>query len=675
MEDRNFDDLEDGHFETPRAGGTSDGSTGSWRSETAGRGQSVIASLLSGSARRISDQFAAPYGQGEPLPDVQEDDEDVEEEIDTSAHEESKETDGDAPGTNEADLIALLKAELAALHSANARLRKAAASKPAASTPARAPTAHASKFVRATAVPDSDMLETQVTLAKANYGEPGSSDFRKNMALATAALHDKFGVAKHKVLTDIEEGDQNKSMHVQQVIVSVLHRVKEGKQRATAMDWMGICVMPHLLPDISISSSADPSGWWDSSEVCIWTDWEQLTEDEVRAWQYCINKWFGRGDQIGSTWLKDFVYASSTDALRTAVEKKYEKLLPNQRGGVTYLFYTLTEMFSMSREVKEAMIVFLDLFKRKGIARYSGENVLVASEEVIGVCKRLDAAKGLLEEHVIDVLTGLSICSNSRFKKMFEHLKQSADLGNMAVLDTIKVEDPPLIKIQCILDKAVDTYDKLCVAQTWIRITKGNPRALSAAAAGESSTDCWNCGGSGHMAGECPKPKDPATYNRNRKAFRDALQKKRDARSGNGGGKEKSKSGADYQRKLWDKKGLSMVNGTLMVKCKTCGFNTTHSTKYHDDWSSNPSGFKLKANHPYTQECAKLGISPGQSAPAAPPAAPPAAAPASAPAGSAGALLTIDRAQLEQKISNFERNSTNPSASDVSEAIRALLLN
>lgn len=45
--------------------------------------------------------------------------------------------------------------------------------------------------------------------------------------------------------------------------------------------------------------------------------------------------------------------------------------------------------------------------------------------------------QGLLEEHVIDVLTGLSICGNPCFRKTFKHLKQWADLGNLDILDTI----------------------------------------------------------------------------------------------------------------------------------------------------------------------------------------------------------------------------------------------
>ena len=72
---------------------------------------------------------------------------------------------------------------------------------------------------------------------------------------------------------------------------------------------------------------------------------------------------------------------------------------------------TLMEMFQMSQEVKESMLSFLALFKQKEISCYQGENVLLASEEVLGVCKHLDAAKGLLEEHEADILMDLANCS------------------------------------------------------------------------------------------------------------------------------------------------------------------------------------------------------------------------------------------------------------------------
>jgi hypothetical protein len=83
----------------------------------------------------------------------------------------------------------------------------------------------------------------------------------------------------------------------------------------------------------------------------------------------------------------------------------------------------------MSHEVKDPVISFLDLFKLKGIARYAGENVFLASEEVLGVCKRLDAHGALQNEHVNDVATGLLIVSNNAwFHQTFQLLRQLADL-------------------------------------------------------------------------------------------------------------------------------------------------------------------------------------------------------------------------------------------------------
>ena len=156
-----------------------------------------------------------------------------------------------------------------------------------------------------------------------------------------------------------------------------------------------------------------------------------------------------------------FVYNSSTDSLSTAVEKKYDKLPLNQKGGVSYLFLILNEIFQMSCEIEEAMYKFLDIFKQNDISWYSGENVLVVSEEILGVCKRLDVVKALQEEHVMDVLSGLSICTNKQFQSMFEHLKQNADLNNLHILGTILVYATPMERIEAILDKALDNYDNL----------------------------------------------------------------------------------------------------------------------------------------------------------------------------------------------------------------------
>ena len=51
-----------------------------------------------------------------------------------------------------------------------------------------------------------------------------------------------------------------------------------------------------------------------------------LELNQVRQWQYPVNKRFLDGDRITSNWLYTFVADSSMDLLRTAVLKRYNKL-------------------------------------------------------------------------------------------------------------------------------------------------------------------------------------------------------------------------------------------------------------------------------------------------------------------------------------------------------------
>jgi hypothetical protein len=56
---------------------------------------------------------------------------------------------------------------------------------------------------------DADIADADATLRKEHYGVLGSSDYRKNMMLATFSLDDKFGVATHKTVIKSQEGDSS----------------------------------------------------------------------------------------------------------------------------------------------------------------------------------------------------------------------------------------------------------------------------------------------------------------------------------------------------------------------------------------------------------------------------------------------------------------------------------
>ena len=81
------------------------------------------------------------------------------------------------------------------------------------------------------------------------------------------------------------------------------------------------------------------------------------------AYQWSINKRLSYEDRIASSWFKKFMYAALMDILRATVATKYEKIEDRARGGVTYTYLVLCEMFEVSREVKASMLNF----KRRGV--------------------------------------------------------------------------------------------------------------------------------------------------------------------------------------------------------------------------------------------------------------------------------------------------------------------
>ena len=112
-----------------------------------------------------------------------------------------------------------------------------------------------------------------------------------------------------------------------------------------------------------------------------------------------MKKRFLDGDRIASNWLYTFVADSSTDLLRTAVHKRYDKLDVSKKGGVVYLYLTLCEMFQMLWEVEEAMHKFIEIFKRTGVSKYTRENLLVVQEKSLGFANGLT----LLEPFILSM--------------------------------------------------------------------------------------------------------------------------------------------------------------------------------------------------------------------------------------------------------------------------------
>ena len=119
----------------------------------------------------------------------------------------------------------------------------------------------------------------------------------------------------------------------------------------------------------------------------------------------------------------------------------------------------------------------------------------------------------------------------------------------------------------------------------------------------------------------------------------------------------------------------SMVDGVLYINCKTCGLNTSHGTRQHYAYVKNSSSFKLSTTHFYIKECNRLAQGyTGVMKTASGMVPPPPTAPGSAPATGL-TTLTIQRSKLERMLADYERNSTNPNTSGLSDMIWSLFLN
>ena len=102
-----------------------------------------------------------------------------------------------------------------------------------------------------------------------------------------------------------------------------------------------------------------------------------------------------------------------------------------------------------------------------------------------------------------------------------------------------------------------------------------------------------------------------------------------------------------------------IINGVAHASCKECGWNTTHSTKYHAMAIAAGASFKLadvSPRHPLVQ-LQQQGQGAGQQPP-----------PKTLPTSSANGVF-IDSAQARSVLDNLERNS--PSA-DTAAAVSTL---
>ena len=172
---------------------------------------------------------------------------------------------------------------------------------------------------------------------------------------------------------------------------------------------------------------------------------------------------------------------------------------------------------------------------------------------------------------------------------------------------------------------------------------------------------------------KCDKPLDRDLIKKNCETHFAAQNKVQGLNSGGYGnrnknkrrdGKKKDMDLVSSQGKKWLAAGIQLIDNVLKASCIDCGLNSTHSSGFHAAWTNNKSNFCLPDTHPFVVARAERGNSNHT----------PVSTPTDTPAPSSN-TLTFSRAELEAKIVDAERNSTDPNAGSLAQMMRSMFLN
>lgn len=396
------------------------------------------------------------------------------------------------------------------------------------------------------------------------------------------------------------------------MFVSNVDKLKYLETRARKFDLLDVINIPKL-----INANADKmENKWDmSSRTNLLTNWTKVSIEDVKEYQADINK-FSTLDSTSSNWLKDLLLNSMDIDLRAKIQETYGPLEDQGTfGGIVYLKIGLDVMFCMTREVVSSLQLHIENFGKTGIAGYGcGENVTVIVKNILVVAGSLAEIGQLPSKATEWVLQGFCLCSTPEFKEPFTLLLNQDrvdDLGKTLGLTNNCQET--MDKIKQICAKASTLYSSLQLADKWL-----NPAG--------SVRSCWNCGGD-HGLSKCKTPKDQARIEANKKKWESERKssgggyERKQFGGGGGGGKKKFSSAAANAAQGATSSGVKYQNGKWMMHCgkvnrdgNKCGWNCTHTTKYHAKFVKNPSAFPnaLPKGHPIWAKLERPGNSQGE---------------------------------------------------------------
>jgi hypothetical protein len=334
------------------------------------------------------------------------------------------------------------------------------------------------------------------------------------------------------------------------------------------------------------------------------------------------------------------------------IEEKYDYLAEYEQGGITYLKIALDEMFTMSNMVIQSLQKYLKQFAQEGIAKVPNEDVRLCSEQINAVCARLAEVDQLPQESTTFILEGFTRCSVTEFREIHKLLATTEKVNQMRVHTKKRDSSATLAAVNKLCSEACEVFHSLNLTNKW-NIPQGHRTDAFI------PVSCYNCGSPDHTADVCPKPRDEAKIKKAKEARDKAVKESRGGRGGSRGGgrgrggrgggrgddrtNSRDKWGANGDSKRTDTisaNGIEKRNGEWMMNCKSCGWNDTHTSGFHGEWSRNQGSFQLPSTHVFWTKSGK-------------PSSEKAPGPASGTATSAG----IPRGQLSGLISRYKTDT------------------
>jgi hypothetical protein len=194
---------------------------------------------------------------------------------------------------------------------------------------------------------------------------------------------------------------------------------------------------------------------------------------------------------------------------------------------------------------------------------------------------------------------------------------------------------------------------------------------------------CFDCGDPDHGVPKCPKPIDQSRISRAKSEFsrsggggggrhghggcygHNGRGRRRGSGRGRGDGDKanpcgKWKSNAKAVNAVTTSGGIGKHKGKWSMMCKSCGWNTTHTTGFHESYAKDPASFSLPSTHLFWTESSKSPSEKGRGASAPTVDIPPVASAASSLSSLMGTLIAqyrtrLDDSQFTSFLADFQR--------------------